>query len=82
MRSIKLAIQSASGKINNGFQRAWLLKQMSGTRHDFNAHRGPHQGGGALVELAYLGVTLTDDQKSRSLHACESLAGQVRPTAP
>ena len=55
---------------------------MSSRWHHCNTHRSSHARGSPLVELTHLRVALTDNEKSRSLHASESIAGQIRPTTP
>jgi hypothetical protein len=77
-----VAIQSASRKINNILQSAWLLEQMSRTGDYFKHDRGLHDGGCALVELADLRVPSADDEQRWSLHPRQSVASQIRPTAP
>ena len=82
MRSIKLTIESPGCKINNGLQGTGLLKQMSGSRDQFNGDRRSHHSGRTLVEFADLRIPLTDDEECRRSHPVERVAGQIGPTAP
>ena len=50
--------------------------------HHFNAHRRSHGSSGLRVELANLRIPFTDNEEGGSLHARQSVASQIWPTAP
>ena len=74
MRLIEL-IQSAGREIDDGLQRAWLLKQMSSSRDQLDGDRGSHHCGRTFVELADLRIPLTDDEEGRRHHPTERVTG-------
>ena len=74
-----MADEPVPGQRGGSGEGAWLLKQVSGARHDGKLVLAAQLGLGAAVEVQYHVVIPADDQQRRRGHRRQPRAGEIGP---